>query len=170
MKRIFLMLLLGFALAMPLYADGIGIHASYNKFQDTEEGEFGIGGRVLFGGMLGVLGTFDYYFPQDQMGFERDFYEFGGNLVIQVPSNSVKPYGGVGVSMARIKLKMDPFEQSDTMYGINVLGGVRFNAGSVKPFGEVRWTSYSGDEFSDVLHGFEIKFDQRIVVSGGIYF
>ena len=138
-----------------------GIQGDYNKFRDTEGSDFGLGARLRFGSGLGLTTSFDYFFVDDQIG-DAKFYEFCGNLDYTFPTYQVRPYLGAGLSVSRFTLDFtDNFlDDSQTELGANILGGLKFGAGSVQPFGEIRYVIYSGDE----------TFKNRFVLSAGLLF
>ncbi len=122
--------------------------------------DFGIGGRVEFdltGPPLTVIGSFDYYFPDGSV----DYWEINGNLVynFDIPSApTVTPYAGGGLDIAHASWDGgngvgDSY--SDTDPGLNLLGGARFDAGSIMPFVEMKFTIEGVEQF---------------VVTGGILF
>jgi opacity protein-like surface antigen len=167
-KRIVLFLFLSLILTTTCYAGGFGFNVDYNKFQvsDTADlfdlegnGDFGLGVRSEFGGNFALVLSFDYYFPQSDIG-SVDFYEFNGNLIYNFPTEGVRPYIGGGLGIARVSLDTDFFSDSSNETGWNILGGLKFGAGGINPFAEVRYVIYSGDE----------AFNNRFVASFGILF
>lgn len=122
--------------------------------------DFGIGARLEFdlaGPPLTVIGSFDYYFPDGSV----DYWEINGNLIYNfdlASAPTVTPYAGAGlvISHASWDSNNEPLEShSDTDPGLNLLGGVRFDAGSIMPFVEAK---------------FEIEGAEQFVVTGGILF
>ena len=125
-----------------------------------DDSDFGIGARAEFdlkGPPLTIIGSFDYYFP----GGSVDYWEFNGNLIynFDIPSApTVTPYAGGGLNIAHVSWGgSDEFvdDHSDTRAGLNLLGGARFDAGSIMPFIEMK---------------FEIEGGEQFVVTGGILF
>jgi opacity protein-like surface antigen len=142
-----------------LYAGGFGLNVDYNKFNNADNGDWGIGARGEFGGSLALIASFDYYFVNDDIG-DTKFYELNANLAYTVPSGGVRPYFGAGAGIARVSFDDNFFNDSDTELGFNLLGGLKFGYGGVNPFAEFRYVIYSGDE----------TFENRWVISGGILF
>jgi opacity protein-like surface antigen len=167
-KRIVLFLFLSLILTTGCYAGGFGFNVDYNKFQTSDtadffdlegDGDFGLGVRSEFGGNLALVLSFDYYFPESDIG-SVDFYEFNGNLIYNFPTEGVRPYIGGGLGIARVSLDADFFSDSSTETGWNILGGLKFGSGGINPFAEIRYVIYTGDE----------SFNNRLVISGGILF
>jgi opacity protein-like surface antigen len=120
--------------------------------------DLGLGARVEFdlgGPPLTIIGSFDYYFPDGSV----DYFEFNGNLVynFNIPSApTITPYAGGGLNIAHASWDTnDGEDRSDTDPGLNILGGARFDVGSVILFGEMKFTIEGGDQF---------------VVTGGVLF
>jgi len=153
------------------YAGGVqfGIQVDYNKFKDTEGGDPGVGARMVFGDRFSFIGSFDYYFIDDNLNSNVKFYEFNGNLAFSLSVEAVEPYFGGGVNFSRVSFDDDVFGNSaDSEIGINLLGGVKFETGSVQPFGEFRYVLFpKGDERIDEDEG---DFNDRYVFSAGVLF
>jgi hypothetical protein len=122
------------------------------------DADLGLGARVEFdlnGPPLTIIGSFDYYFP----GGSHDYFEFNGNLVynFNIPSApTITPYAGGGLNIAHwSRDRGDEPDTSDTDPGLNILGGARFDVGSVILFGEMKFTIEGGDQF---------------VITGGVLF
>jgi len=115
--------------------------------------DLGLGARGEFdfnGSPLTIIASFDYYFPDGSV----DYWEINGNLIynFNIPSApTVTPYAGGGLNIGHASA--DGY--SDTDPGLNLLGGVRFDAGSIMPFIETKFTIEGVDQF---------------VVTGGILF
>jgi hypothetical protein len=167
-QRALVLFVFSLLISTACYAGGFGINVSYNKFQESEEadpfdleeeGEWGLGARGEFGGNLALILSFDYYFPDDEIA-EVDFYEFNGNLIYNFPTESIRPYLGAGAGLSRVSFDADFFDDSESEFGFNILGGLKFGAGGINPFVEARYVIYSGDE----------TFPNRFILSGGIMF
>ena len=167
-KRIVLFFFLSLILTTACYAGGFGFNVDYNKFQTSDaadffdlegDGDFGLGARGEFGGNFALVLSFDYYFPESDIG-SVDFYEFNGNLIYNFPTEGVRPYIGGGVGIARVSLDTDFFSDSSNQTGWNILGGLKFGSGGVNPFAEVRYVIYTDDE----------AFNNRLVAAFGILF
>jgi hypothetical protein len=81
-------------------------------------------------------------------------------LIYNFPNGGVRPYFGGGLVIARVSLDTDFFSDSNNETGWNILGGLKFGAGGINPFAEIRYVIYTGDE----------TFNNRLVLSGGILF
>ncbi|HSE41106.1 MAG TPA: outer membrane beta-barrel protein [Acidobacteriota bacterium] len=165
-RRLFVFFVFSLLLTSACYAGGFGFNVSYNKFEESDtdpfnlepDGEWGLGVRSEFGSSLALVLSFDYYFPDDDIA-DVDFYEFNGNLIYNF-GDSIRPYIGAGAGLARVSFNTDFFDDSESEFGFNLLGGVKFGGGPINPFAEVRYVIYSGDE----------TFNNRFVISGGILF
>ena len=115
--------------------------------------DLGLGARAEFdfsGSALTIIASFDYYFPDGSV----DYWEINGNLIynFNIPSApTVTPYAGGGLNIGHASAE----GYSDTDPGLNLLGGARFDAGSIMPFAEVKFTIEGVEQF---------------VVTGGILF
>ena len=115
--------------------------------------DLGLGARGEFdfsGSALTIIASFDYYFPDGSV----DYWEINGNLIynFNIPSApTVTPYAGGGLNIGHASAE----GYSDTDPGLNLLGGARFDAGSIMPFAEVKFTIEGVEQF---------------VVTGGILF
>ena len=124
----------------------------------TADFDFGFGARVTGGSNLvdesiEFIGAFDYFFPGDNL----DYWEVNLNVVYNVPLNSpsLLPYAGGGINIARTSVDVGGTNSSSTDVGMNLLGGVKYVAGPIVPFGELRFELGGGEQF---------------VLSGGILF
>lgn len=115
--------------------------------------DLGLGARAEFdfsGSALTIIASFDYYFPDGPV----NYWEINGNLIynFNIPSApTVTPYAGGGLNIGHASSD----GSSDTDPGLNLLGGTRFDAGSIMPFVEVKFTIEGVEQF---------------VVTGGILF
>lgn len=130
----------------------LGAHAGYNldviSEDGAEEGAAFVGGEARFG--LGqypvVINPSASYFLtglENTSTLEFDLnalYEFGYN------NTSFTPYAGVGLGVTRVAFDSDiplvgnNFEDSETDYGLNLIGGARFGFGQIQPFVQARIT------------------------------
>jgi hypothetical protein len=123
----------------------------------ADETDLGIGARANIGlpfTGLRVIPAFDYFFP-DREGL--DYFEISGNVAysIGVPNPALSPYVGGGLLIARTSWDLPEISRSNTDLGLNLLGGVRFGVGPIKPFAEAR---------------FAIVDDSQFIIAGGINF
>lgn len=120
----------------------------------ADDADFGIGGRIVFDLLqradLEFIGSFDWFFPDEPPGEDRDYWELNGNVAYFFDlesAPSVAPYLGGGLNIAHASRD----GASDTDGGINILGGARFSQSPVKPFVELRIELGGGEQF--VLSG-----------------
>ena len=139
---------------------GLGAQLSW-----ADDAEFGVGARAMVDltpltNGLEAIGSFDYFFPDQPLGADINYWEINANLAYVfrgVPS--LAPYLGGGLNFAHASVSIDalgvPVGGSNTELGLNLLGGARMNAGPVQPFGELRVELGGGEQF---------------VIAGGVYF
>lgn len=125
----------------------------------ADDADFGLGARLehdFAAPPLTLIGSFDWFFPDGDV----DYWELNANLVYNfriADAPTVTPYVGGGLNIAHASWDSDELldDSSDTEPGLNILGGVRFDAGSIAPFVEARVEIEGGEQF---------------VVTGGILF
>lgn len=144
----------------------LGAQLSYNGEPAGAEGldgAFGLGARVGVGLPLvglGVMGSFDYFFP-DCDPLDCTFWDLSGNVTYTLPSVAVNPYFGGGVALQSFEVDDTPDVEggSEEEVGFNLLAGVKVGAMMpVNLFGELKYQIF-GDPF-----------DNQFVISAGIYF
>ena len=140
----------------------VGLGAQLSWADDTQ---FGVGARAVVDlarvtNGLEAIGSFDYFFPDQPLGADINYWEINANLayVFQgVPG--LAPYLGGGLNFAHASVSVDalgiPIGASNTELGLNLLGGARLNLGPVTPFGELRIELGGGEQF---------------VIAGGVLF
>jgi len=140
----------------------VGVGAQLSWADDTE---FGIGARAVLdlaqlSSGLEAIGSFDYFFPEQPLGADINYWEINANLAYVFQGlPSLAPYVGGGLNFAHASVSVDalgiPIGASNTELGLNLLGGARFNMGPVQPFGEMRIELGGGEQF---------------VIAGGVLF
>ncbi len=131
----------------------------------ADDYDLGLGVRATFGlptpAPLEIITTADYFFPDEVTGIDRSYWEINANLVylFNIPSSIVAPYAGGGLNFAHASVSTDlsafgidlpgdlPAEKSQSDLGLNLLGGAKFNVGSITPFGELRIELNGGEQF-----------------------
>ncbi|HSM15425.1 MAG TPA: hypothetical protein VK845_00320 [Gemmatimonadales bacterium] len=126
----------------------------------ADDFDFGLGPRIVVAdpalGEFRFIGTFDLYFPDDRAGVDIDYWEINGNVVYDFAIQSAPtlvPYVGAGLNIAHISGGTG--FGSDTDIGANLLGGMEFKTGRLRPFVELRVELEGGEQF---------------VVTGGLLF
>lgn len=172
MKRFTVLTALAFLLAaaVPLSSHAqfkVGPRATIDV-GDIEE--FAIGGDVRYDlsqvdAPIQLSGAFDFYFADDvQVGTEeasRTVFtvDLNGHYVFPT-EGTISPYAGAGLGITSVSIDIDTptgdFGGDDTDIGLNVVGGVEFQTGSVRPFAQGQFT-LGGD------------FD-RFGITGGVLF
>lgn len=104
-----------------------------------EDFDLGVGAQVqapmpqLHEG-VGLLGDFTFFFPS---GDGVDYFEVNGNLTWDVPveNSPVAPFalGGLNVARVSVDTGFQGVDASDTEVGLNVGGGIAFDAGALRP-------------------------------------
>jgi hypothetical protein len=124
----------------------------------ADDADFGIGARMEFdfaGSPLTLIANGDVFFP----GNDITWIELNANLIYNfdlASAPTVTPYAGGGLNIRYASWDNGSLDNdSDTDPGLNLLGGVRFDAGSISPFVEAKFEIEGGDQF---------------VVTGGILF
>jgi opacity protein-like surface antigen len=130
-----------------------------------DDTDFGLGPRLVLDdpalGEFRFIGSFDLYFPDSPSGVEVDYWEVNGNIVYDfeiVNSPKLKPYVGGGLNIAHASAKTTtpiPVSASNTDLGVNLMGGLEFGVGKVRPFVELKVELEGGDQF---------------VITGGVLF
>lgn len=132
------------------HAQAFGVQGSWGD--DTD---LGIGARLELGlpnlltseGPLSntfLIGSFDWFFPDfcDQFD-DCSYFELNGNLAVPITANTIDPYAGAGLNIARMAV----LGESDTEVGLNLLGGLRFSLGGASAFGEGRFVLGGSEQF-----------------------
>ncbi len=100
---------------------------------------------------LAIIGTFDWFFPDEPPSEDRSYWELNGNLAYFFKveaSSSLAPYAGGGLNIAHKSKEFDDGRSaSDTDLGLNLLGGTQFGRGKVNPFVELRVELAGGEQF-----------------------
>lgn len=128
----------------------LGVRGGYNLDAFTEdgleEGAFALGGEARFG-----LGTLPVILNP---GAEYTFTGVDDMTVLQFDANVLYPFGfdnstftpyvGAGLGVTRVSSNADlgliEIEDSETDYGLNIIGGASFGFGSIQPFAQARIT------------------------------
>jgi opacity protein-like surface antigen len=125
-----------------------------------DDADFGIGGRVqgdLPQTNFSLIGSFDYFFP----GSDLTWWEINTNGVYRfsIPdSPGFEPYAGAGLNITHVSIDLPEVAEgnsSNTDIGLNLLGGILWEVGNVRPFGELR---------------VEIDGGEQVVLTGGVLF
>lgn len=136
------------ALAQPLSAQQFGGQVSWGDNYDLGiglRGEFSLLNRMSTDGPVSrafAIGSLDYFFPDAPEGVDLNYLEFNANLAFPVTESPLDPYVGGGLNWGRASL--DDVSSSD--FGLNVLGGVRFNLGGLSTLGEARLELGGGEQ------------------------
>jgi hypothetical protein len=150
--------LLGLCLSLIILSPG-ALHAQIGlggQLSWADDADLGIGARGTLGvptqiGQLEVIAALDYFFPDQVAGIDVSYWELNTNLVymFRVPTPVVAPYAGAGLNFAHASVSTDlpGVGFSDTELGLNLLGGAKFNVGSVTPFAELRLELDGGEQF-----------------------
>lgn len=116
--------------------------------------ELGIEGRVALPieagfGNLKAIGNFGYFLPPDPFSY----WEINGNVAYMIQAQSISPYVGAGLNYANVESEFtNPLTGATTSasaseIGLNVLGGIEFDAGALNPFIEGKYELGGGEQF-----------------------
>jgi hypothetical protein len=110
-----------------------------------DEGDFGIGAALGLpldnvGEGIGLLADFVFFFPE-----VGDYWEINGNGTYSFPleNSSVLPFVLAGLNIGHASVGTF----SNTDLGLNIGGGIEFDAGSVRPTAGLRATLRDGSGF-----------------------
>lgn len=97
---------------------------------------------------VGILADFTFFFPDAD---NVDYFEINGNLKWEFPNveGPVSPFALGGLNFARVS--RDDLDISDSEVGLNLGGGIEFNAGAFTPMVGGRFEIEGGEGF--VLFG-----------------
>jgi len=118
--------------------------------------ELGLGGRLhahlRSPDRLSIIGTFDWFFPDEPPGEDRTYWELNGNVAYNFRiegTTAVSPYagGGLNVAYSSRRPEVGGDGASDTDLGVNLLGGTLFGSGPVFPYFELRVELAGGEQF-----------------------
>lgn len=82
------------------------------------------------------IGDFIFFFPGDDGLADHDYWEINGNLTYDFPleESTAVPFVLAGLNIAHRSLTfLDGRDRSDTDVGLNVGGGITFDAGTFRP-------------------------------------
>jgi opacity protein-like surface antigen len=94
------------------------------------------------------LTSFDVYFPDCQAGADCSFWELTPALAVPFQGQSVNPYLGAGLSIARVSTSAGGVSNSSTEAGIALLGGLKFPLSGMTAFTEARITLSDADQLT----------------------
>ncbi|UCF21065.1 MAG: hypothetical protein JSU87_06675 [Gemmatimonadota bacterium] len=153
MRRITLLIGLASALwcATSLYGQAsIGVQGGWGDRFD-----WAVGGRFTYDLTpqllpVAIIGSFDWYFPEALGPLDREYWEINTNAIYLQAAGQTVGYFGVGLNVANFSAEgsaaVESESDSQTEYGLNVLGGVRYKVGRVAPFFETRYTFESSKQ------------------------
>ena len=132
---------------------GLGFQAGYGQSKDAESGSPIAGGHVVLNiaPWLGVVGMFDYKFPEDYTEEGADYtvksFPISAMGRLYIPIASLSPYLAAGVQYRLINYGGDLFadtelDDSDTTFGWLAGAGAEFDIKeNIALFGELRYES-----------------------------
>lgn len=140
MRKLAFVFALGAALTLPTAAQAqvsFGATAGYHTDFDLGVGAYvGFPLESLYEGLRGQA-DFTYFFPGTD---NLDYFEINGNALYDIETeSSVTPFVLGGLNIARISVDTGGlseafgFDASATEIGLNLGGGITFDAGSVRP-------------------------------------
>lgn len=127
----------------------------------ADDADLGLGARVQVGlpnlNRIQFIGSFDLYFPSSVSGVDVNYWEINGNLKYDfaISNPMFGPYVGTGLHLAHASASIQGSGVSDTMLGLNILGGMAFHTGPMTPFAELR---------------VEVGGGEQVILTGGLLF
>ncbi|GIV58439.1 MAG: hypothetical protein KatS3mg042_1352 [Rhodothermaceae bacterium] len=128
----------------------IGPRLGVDAGGDIEEFFVGADARFHLIALPVVLNTtFDIYFVDGP----TDFWQLGLNVLYPLNAPALDIYVGGGLGINRLSADADlgdfgRFDASDTSVGLNLIGGLTFNAAPLKPFAQAQITLGDVDLFT----------------------
>ncbi|WP_457654427.1 outer membrane protein [Rhodocaloribacter sp.] len=117
---------------------------------DVEEFFLGLDARVGLDALPVILNpAFDYYFTESPLNVSQ----FSINALYPLRYPGLRPYVGGGIGITRLSIDRDGrgfggFDKSDTDVGLNLIGGVVFRTGNLRPFAQAQITFGDVDLFT----------------------
>lgn len=151
MRKLFAVLLGAAVLTFPAQAEAqasIGPTLAWHDDFDLGIGAMAEVGVPALASEASVLADFTFFFPdQDNL----DYFEINGNLKWEFPGveGPVAPFALGGLNFARVS--RDDLDVSNSEIGLNIGGGIEFNAGAFTPMVGGRFEIEGGEGF--VLFG-----------------
>ncbi len=154
-SRVLALIILGTGINAVATAGQISAGVQGNWGSDADIGA-GVRAIVGLGGIVKgfeTFGSFDYFFPSDESGANITYWEANANLVYRVNAagESTTPYLGAGLNFTYTKASTSilgsDVSGDETRGGINLLGGIVFDLGRLKPFLEGRFELGGGEQF-----------------------
>ena len=116
-----------------------------------DDAHLGIGATVraplsAFAEGIGLMADFIFFFPE-QTGV--DYFEINGNVTYDFPvqSSTAVPFVLAGLNFARGSVDVSGISIRNTELGLNLGGGVEFDAGTFRPLFGVRIELKGGAQF-----------------------
>ena len=193
MKRLpFALLIAGLGLALTLAGPspaattgfGLGVQGGYGQSTDAESGSpiAGVHAILNVAPWLGVVGMFDYKFPEDYKEKDADYtvksFPISAMGRIYIPVMSFSPYVAGGLQYRLINYGGDLFEDtelddSDSAFGWLLGAGAEFSINEkVEFFGELRYESSDPDRDVEnaIQDAEDFKYDQWSARAGFTFF
>jgi hypothetical protein len=117
---------------------------------DVEEFFLGLDARIGVDTLPVILNpSLDYYFTESPLNVSQ----FSLNALYPLRYPGLRPYVGGGIGITRLSLDRDGrgfggFDKSDTDVGLNLIGGVVFRTGNLRPFAQAQITFGDVDLFT----------------------
>lgn len=108
--------------------------------------EFTIGGDVRYDlsqvdAPIQLSGALDFYFAEEDVTIFT--VDLNGHYVFPT-EGTISPYAGAGLGITSVSVDVDTpsgsFGADDSDVGLNLVGGIEFQAGSVRPFAQGQFT------------------------------
>jgi hypothetical protein len=117
--------------------------------------DFGVGARATLDLTpefipVALIGTYDWFFPEDPPGEDLSYWEANANVVyVQRVYEDAVSYVGAGLNVATLEREIleTTVKDSSTELGVNLVGGIRYKFTQLMPFFELRYEISGGEQF-----------------------
>jgi hypothetical protein len=93
-----------------------------------------------------LITELNYFFP-DCDPIDCGFLEINANVAVPITANTIDPYAGLGLNIARFSVEVGDDDESETEVGLNLLGGLRFRMGNLGAYTEGRFVLSGAEQF-----------------------
>jgi hypothetical protein len=156
------------AVSIPLMAPRAEAQISFMPYLgydlDAESLLIGVGAEFGFLQLetlaLNIRPSAEYFFIGDSgiEGLSTTFMQFNGDVTAELPVGGpgLAVFAGAGLALRYASVEFMNQSESDTSFGVNILGGVEFGGGFVTPFAQGRLTLGDGSSAFAILGGVKL--------------
>ncbi|MFZ6012318.1 MAG: outer membrane beta-barrel protein [Bacteroidota bacterium] len=155
MKKVFLLTAISLVFCAASHAQ-IRLGALFGYGSEVEQPGLGVNAEFMLNDKMAISPNLLFYFPEKFTGGKYSYWELNGNFNYYFfDKDAIAVYGLAGLNVTTIKVKYDNnsffASASDSEFGLNIGGGVNFNAGGIIPFSEVKYTLSDFDQLVLIL-------------------